>query len=144
MTRKDKGGYAQKHPPDYPSNPRIAEAVKKAAAAGKITCAAAFDIAGALKVSPGEVGVEIDLLEIPVSHCQLGLFGYEGIGKVVKPAETMPAALKEAIHRSLVKGKLPCLSAWEIAGSLGLGKQEVASACEALGIKISSCQLGTF
>lgn len=144
MSRKHKGGYAQKHPPNTPSNPMVAEAVKKAASEGKISCAAAFDIAGRLKVSPQEVGVEIDLLEISVTHCQLGLFGYGRQGKGIAPTESVPPKLQEAITKALQKGKLPCASAWEIAAALGTARRDVASVCEALGIKISSCQLGTF
>jgi hypothetical protein len=144
MSRKDKGGFAQKHPPDHPSDPRIAEAVKTAAREGKISCAAAFELARSLGVSPKEVGVEMDLQEIPVTHCQLGLFGYGSKGKGIEAAGEVPPALAEAIHKALVNGRLPCASAWEMAEAMGLSKREVASACEALKIKISACQLGTF
>jgi len=144
MTHKDKSSYARKHSPELKLNPTIAKAVKQAATDEKIACAAAFNLAGKLKVSPGEVGVTLDLLEIPVIKCQLGLFGYGPPKKGVIAAETVSSALEAAIRGSLVKGKLPCASAWEIAVKFDITKREITSACEALKIKISSCQLGTF
>jgi hypothetical protein len=144
MAHKDKGGYAKKHGPQIKLNPTIAEAVKRASKGDKISCAAAFKVAGRLKVTPGEVGVNIDLLEVSVKECQLGLFGYGPAIKRIKAAETVTPALERAIRESLVKDKLLCLSAWEIAGKFNIAKKEVTSACEALKIKIASCQLGTF
>ncbi len=144
MTHKDKGLYAKKRLPGLKLNPTIAEAVKQGSSDGKISCAAAFKVASKLKAAPGEVGVTIDLLEIPVIKCQLGLFGYGPPDKRVMAAETVPPALGAAIRESLVKEKLPCASAWEIAVKFNMAKKKITSACETLKIKISSCQLGTF
>jgi hypothetical protein len=144
MTHKDKGGYGKKHAPELKLNPAIAEAVKQGASDGKITCTAAFKVASKLKVTPDEVGITIDLLEIPVIKCQLGLFGYGPSKKGVIAAETVSPALEAAIRKSLVKEKLPCASAWEIAVTFNIAKREITSVCEILKIKISSCQLGTF
>jgi len=144
MAHKDKGGYGKKHSPEIKLNPAIAEAVKQGVSDGKITCTAAFKVASKLKVTPGEVGITIDLLEIPVIKCQLGLFGYDPPDKGVIAAETVVPAIEAAIRESLVKGKLPCASAWDIAVKFKIAKREISSACEALKIKISSCQLGTF
>lgn len=144
MTHKDKGSYAKKHLPELKLNPEISQAVKQKSSNGKISCAAAFKVANKLRVTPGEVGVTIDLLEIPVIKCQLGLFGYDLPYKKVITAETVSTALKAAIRESLVKEKLPCASAWEIAVKLKIAKKEITSACETFKIKISSCQLGTF
>jgi hypothetical protein len=144
MTHKHKGGYAKKHSPDLKLNPAIAEAVKQEISDDKISCGAAFKVARKLKVTPGEVGATIDLLELPVFKCQLGLFGYGPPDKGVTAAKTVSPALKAAIRESLVKEKLPCASAWGIAAKFKVAKREISSACEALKIKISSCQLGTF
>lgn len=144
MTHKDKSSYAKKHPPELKLNPAIAEAVKQGSSDGKISCVVAFKIASKLKVTPGEVGVTIDLLEIPVIKCQLGLFGYSPPNKRVIAAAIVSPALEAVIRESLVKGKLPCASSWEIAEKFNIAKREISSACEALIIKISSCQLGTF
>jgi hypothetical protein len=144
MTHKDKGSYAKKRFPELKLNPEIAESVKQGSSDGKISCAAAFKVASKLKATPGEVGLTIDLLEIPVIQCQLGLFGYGPPDKRIRAAETVPPALGAAIRESLVKDKLPCASAWEIAAKFKMAKREITSACETLKIKISSCQLGTF
>jgi hypothetical protein len=144
MTHEDYGHYAQKHPSDAEPNPAVAEAVKARTADGKIPCAVAFDIAKEAEVSPGAVGLTIDKLETKLTKCQLGLFGYGRQKRVVTPADQVSPELEDAIRQSLVQGKLPCKAAWEIAEAFGLGKMEVSAACEALKIKISSCQLGTF
>ncbi|MBW1802450.1 MAG: hypothetical protein JRJ85_17180, partial [Deltaproteobacteria bacterium] len=111
---------------------------------GTISCAVAFNIAGELNVSPGEVGFTLDFLEIPIIKCQLGLHGYGPKRKIVEPGEKVSNELESVIREMLVNGRLPCASAWQIAERFGLRKMEVSSACEALKIKISSCQLGAF
>jgi hypothetical protein len=144
MTRKDKGGYGKKRSPEIQLNQAIAEAVKKETTGGNITCLAAFKVAGRVKVTPEEVGITVDSLEIPIIKCQLGLFGYGSSDKGVMAAENVSPALEATIKEGLVKGKLPCASAWEIAVKFKVAKKEIASACESLKIKISSCQLGAF
>jgi hypothetical protein len=62
----------------------------------------------------------------------------------VKAAETVSQVLESAVKEGLVAGKLPCASAWSIGEKLKLTKREIASACEAMKIKIASCQLGAF
>ena len=144
MTLKKTGHYAKKHPADSKVKPEIAEAVKQQTSNGEISCAKVHKIARDLKIPPSEVGVTVDCLEITLVKCQLGLFGYHPQKRVVKPAETVTEALKDAIQGSLVDGRLPCRAAWKIARKFGIGKMELAAACEALKIKISSCQLGAF
>ena len=144
MTHKNKGHYAKKHPSDRNIDQKIAAAVKKHILENKIPCAAAFKIVSDLKVSPKEVGFTIDSLEIPITKCQLGLFGYHPYKNIVKPADSISSALEDAIRQALVNDRLSCAAAWEIAERFGLGKMEVTSACEGLRVKISSCQLGTF
>jgi hypothetical protein len=144
MTRKEKGRYAKKHPSDRKIDQKVAEAVKGRISEDKISCAAAFGIVSDLGVSPLEVGFTIDVLEIPVTKCQLGLFGYDPEKKSIKPAVSVESTLEDAIRKALVNDRLPCAAAWDIAERFGLGKMDVTAACEALKVKISSCQLGTF
>ncbi|UCB49616.1 MAG: hypothetical protein JSW56_01575 [Deltaproteobacteria bacterium] len=145
MARKDKGRYAKKHSSDRKMDQKVAEAVQgRISAEGEISCAAAFRIVSDLGVSPLELGFTIDVMEIPVTKCQLGLFGYNPRKGFVKPAESVSSGLEDAIRRALVNNRLSCAAAWEIAEKLGVGKMDVTAACEALKIKISSCQLGTF
>jgi len=144
MTHKDAQRYASKHPPGTKTDPRIAEAVKQKMANGKITCAAAHEIARDLKVSPGEVGVSLDLLEVRINECQLGLFGYRPQRKVVTPAQSVAPEMEDAVREAIVNHRISCLACWEIARRFGTARMYVAAACEALGVKIVSCQLGSF
>jgi hypothetical protein len=144
MTSKDEGHYSKKHPSDREIDQKVADAVKGRILEDKISCAAAFKIASDLGVPPQEVGFTVDVLEIPITKCQLGLFGYNPDSKFVKPAESVSSELQDAINQALVDNRLTCTAAWGIAERLGIGKMDVASACEALKIKIGSCQLGTF
>jgi len=144
MAHKKRGNFTGKHPDGRKVDPEIAEAVKKRSANGKITCADAFSISSDLKVSKDEVGFTIDSLEIHMVKCQLGLFGYQPQKKIVEAATTVSRELEAAIQKGLVKDRLPCAAVWEIADLSGIGKMSVASACEALNIKIGTCQLGAF
>lgn len=144
MDHKEGGHYAKKHSPDQKADLKIADLLKERASGGEISCKSAFAIAGDLGTTPAEVGLNSDLLEIRVIKCQLGLFGYRPKKKIVEPSEGIPHGLEGAIRGALEDKRLPCRSAWEIAERLNVGKMEVSSACEALKIRISSCQLGAF
>lgn len=144
MTKEDEGHYAWKHGQDREINPDLAEMIKKKALNGKLSCAAAFKIASDMYVEPAEVGFTLDSLEIKIAQCQLGIFGHSEGEKIVKPMEDVPDALEKAILEALTDGKLQCRNAWNTAERLGIRKIDVASACDNLGIKISSCQLGAF
>ena len=143
MTHEDAGHYRAKHP-TAKLDPKIAEAIKQKTEDGRITCSAAHKIAGELNVSPADVGVAIDLLETRLKKCQLGLFGYGAQKNAVKPAQRVSPELQEAIKGSLVNNRISCLSCWEIAERFGTAKIDVSAACEALQVRISSCQLGAF
>jgi len=127
----------------------IAEAIREHLdREGMLPCATAFRIARELGVEPLEVGQTADALGIRLNRCQLGLFGYgpkaEGRHKIVQPAETVEPGLAQAIRDNLVEGKLSCRAAWDIASALRIPKMDVSAAAEALGIKITRCQLGAF
>jgi hypothetical protein len=144
MMNGDKGHYSKKHPDSRKPVPATADAVQKEAKNGEVPCAVAFRIAGELSVDPGDVGSTMDLLELRIAKCQMGLFGYMPEKSIVRPAEKVERKLEAAIRRSLADGRLPCMAAWKIAKSFKVSKMAVASACEALKIKISDCQLGAF
>jgi len=136
--------FSKKHPADERPSDKVLEAVRQKAKEGEMPCAVAFDIANQLKVEPSEVGFAVDYSEIRLVKCQLGLFGYKPQKSIVKPADSVLPELEKAIRARLKDGRLPCREAWAIASEQGLRKMEVSSACEALGIKISNCQLGAF
>jgi hypothetical protein len=144
MTHHDAGHYKAKHPADRTLNEKAAAAVREKAGDGKISCAEAARIAGRLKISMADVGETIDLLEIHLVKCQLGLFGYSPEKIIVNPAAKVAPDLEDAIRGALVKGRLPCGAAWEIADRTDRSRMDVSAACEKLKIKVKPCQLGAF
>ena len=144
MTHEDAGHYASKHSPSATLDEPIAEVVRQRSSDDKLTCAACHKIASDLNVLPSEVGRAIDMMEIRITKCQMGLFGYSPRKSIVEPAEKVMPALEDAIRASLVENRLTCAAAWGIADKLGIKKMDVSSACETLEIKISTCQLGSF
>jgi len=144
MTQQGKGRFAKKHGPDRKPIPEVTESVMERARGGEIPCATAFTVAEDRRVSPAEVGLAIDCLEVSIVKCQLGLFGYGQQWSIVEPAADVSPELEAAIRRDLVEGRLPCATTWRIASDLDVPRMGVAAACEQLGIRICTCQLGAF
>lgn len=126
------------------SDEQIRAAVREKSAKGTLRCADAFHIAQELQVAPHRVGNAANELEVHLSRCQLGLFGYGEPKSVVEPAEEVPSELEQAIREGLILGRLPCPVAWAIAARFGMPKLHVSNAVEKLGLRISGCQLGAF
>jgi hypothetical protein len=143
MTHKDAGRYADKHGPGASPHEGIATAVREKAVAGELVCAEAERIGTTIDVPLAEIGRTLDLLELRIGRCQLGLFGYPE-GKAVQPAAAVASDLEAAIRGSLAGGKLPCKDAWEIAAKQKTTRMAVSAACEALQIRVKPCQLGAF
>jgi hypothetical protein len=143
MTMEKSKKLIDKHPGKSPNSKIEAELALKIID-GELPCAVAFDIATGLKVTPAEVGITSDLLNIKISKCQIGLFGYQPNQKPVTAAKEPTAALKEALMAAQKENRITCEIAWEIAARLKVGKIAVGNACEAMGIKIKQCQLGAF
>ena len=122
----------------------VKEAIGKTAKNGEVDCAAAFKLAKELKISPADIGKALDLHEIKLIKCQLGLFGYKPHKKAVKAAIPDNLELKEAIHANLSNGKLSCIDAWNLAKTFKVPRMSISAACEAWDIKIKPCQLGAF
>jgi hypothetical protein len=148
MTHEDEGNYAAKRPLNMIVDETLAEAVRGKTVKGEIACAHAEMITKQTGVTMEEIGAVIDLLEIRIRRCQIGLFGYPKErfpeGRVVKAAESVEPDLEASIRSHLVAGRLPCKSAWKIAAEYRIPKMAVSSACEALKIKVKPCQLGSF
>jgi len=116
---------------------------------GLLSCAAAFAAAEALGVSPAEVGRTADVLQIRLSLCQLGLFGFPGHAKgwdQAKAAEKpVPAGLEEGLRSAHGgKGELSCLAIWRIAERFGVSRIQAGYIADKLGLRIRPCQLGAF
>ena len=147
MAHEDAGKYKAKHPSGTTVNEVIAQAIRENSSGGKLACATGEKIAKELKVGIAEVGITADLLEMKVKECQLGLFGWgekPKHGKDIQAAPSVPAALKSALEQAAMEGRVNCAALWMIADRFGAERKAVSTACETLGFKIRSCQLGTF
>lgn len=144
MTHEDKGKFSAKHPRDIRIDDDLKKEILEQVKNNSITCKKAEDIAGELGFTLEETGTAIDVLNIKITKCQLGLFGYGETQKIVQPAKDIAPEMKESITSALENGNLSCAAAWEIAGKLNISRMKVASACEAMQIKIKPCQLGAF
>jgi hypothetical protein len=144
MTHTDKGKYFTKHPKDSKIDEDLKKEILEQVKNNSISCKKAEEIAGELGFMLEETGKAIDILNIKITKCQLGLFGYGENKKIVEPAKEIMPELKESITSALENGSLSCAAAWEIAGELNISRMKVAAACEALQIKIKPCQLGAF
>nr|VFK64991.1 MAG: hypothetical protein BECKTC1821F_GA0114240_11571 [Candidatus Kentron sp. TC] len=109
-----------------------------------LPCAVAHDIAKDLQLDPLKVGQAADVLEISLSKCQLGLFGYKPNKKIVKAETNPPADLLAAIQAAVQDGKVPCSVLWEIADRFNVPRLNASNVCEGQGIKVKPCQLGAF
>jgi hypothetical protein len=144
MKLKEGQKFSEKHASDVHLNQQVKEKILDKAKNGEIACAVAFQIAEELGVSPAEIGKAMDLLELKLAKCQLGLFGYKPEKKIVKPKQPDDQNLEKVLRGALVDGKLSCRDAWDIALKFKISKMSVSAACEAVNIKIKPCQLGAF
>jgi len=144
MTHSDKGKYAQKHSRETKVEDSLKQEIMQAVKENNVICVAAEEIAGRKAVSLSDVGIALDILNINITECQLGLFGYRPQKKIVQPAKEVAPDLKQAINDALSDGCLSCVASWAIAKQLKLPRMKVSAACEALKIRIKPCQLGAF
>jgi hypothetical protein len=143
MTHEDTGHYAGKRR-GAELNETIAAKVKEKISEKQISCAEAHSIATELSVAPADVGAAIDLLEVRIIKCQLGLFGYGKEKNIPVLSDKTNPDIEQAIKSSLINDKLPCSTSWELAKKFNVPKPMVAAVCESMKIKISPCQLGAF
>ncbi|SLM30034.1 conserved hypothetical protein [Desulfamplus magnetovallimortis] len=143
MTHEDAGHYAAKHP-DRVVDQEIKKHLEKSSEDGLITCSGAHKVAKNIGITPEEAGVQIDLMELRLKDCCLGLFGYEPAGKNFDDNVEISSSFKDALEKISPDGRTTCLQCWKLAADLKIKRIDVGSACEKLGIKIKKCQLGAF
>jgi len=143
MTHEDAGNYAGKRP-GAQLNEMIAASIKEKISENTISCAEAHSIAVELNADPADVGIAIDLLEVRIIKCLLGLFGYGKEKNIPALSDKINPEIELAIQSSIVNGRLACFTAWEIAKRFNVSKAMVSATCEVMKIKISPCQLGAF
>ena len=115
---------------------------------GKLPCNRAFALAQALDVEPLTVGLTANETGIRVSRCQLGLFGYgpkaEGKHKIVHAMDEVPERLAARLRAAADGDAITCEAIWKVADGLGYKRIEASSAVEAMGLRVSRCQLACF
>jgi hypothetical protein len=115
---------------------------------GKLPCAVAHYIAAYLNLDPIEVGRAATHTGDRLYQCQLGLFGYGRKGKseykITGRKVEVDKEVLDLIKAQGADGKISCASLWEIADSKGIMRTEAGNAADALGIKVTPCQLGAF
>jgi hypothetical protein len=136
-------------PPGSKVDEDLAEAIRRSVTDGMLTCAAAFELAEELNVPRIEVGRGADTLRIPLSRCQLGLFGYPGALRIWESAgyvePDLPPPLTQAILATQDRnGVIPCAALLAIADRFGILRAVAGRAAEKAGVRVKSCQLGAF
>jgi len=144
MTHQDRGKYFGKHPEGTKVDESLKLEVLNASKDNNISCRAAEKIFQKTGKPFGEIGVAIDMLNINIAQCQLGLFGFDEKQKRIPAADSVAPELEAVIRAALVNGRLACDAAWSIADQLHLRRPDVCAACEKLKIRIKPCQLGAF
>lgn len=143
MTHEDRGNYADKHP-GKTTDPVMVEKLETLRQQNQITCAAAHRAATELDVSPSDIGVQMDLMELRLVKCQLGLFGHTSDAGPVDKDIQVPNDLKARLVNTAREGRISCKDSWDIAGEFKISRKDMGAACEKLGLRIKPCQLGAF
>ncbi len=143
MTHEDKGNYAGKHP-HLKTNSLVAEKLEKLKDKNQITCAAAHRAASDLNMSPKEVGAQVDLMELRLVQCQLGLFGHTpGSGQTDEDIQ-VPDDLKLRLDSATQEGRISCKACWDIAREFKMSRMDMGAVCKKIDLRIKPCQLGAF
>lgn len=127
---------------------QILHAMQERLEDGKLPCNQAHAIAHVLKVDPLTAGQAANEADIRISRCQLGLFGYgpkaEGKHKIVHPMDDVPERLAARLRAQAEGEGITCTAIWQVSDGLGYPRLEAGSAVEAMGLRVSRCQLGCF
>jgi hypothetical protein len=127
---------------------RLRQALQDQLEDGKLPCSQAFAIARTLGEKPLVVGFAASELDIRISRCQLGLFGFgpksKGKHKIVHPMDEVPERLAARLRASASEKGITCKAIWNVADDLGYQRLEASSAVEAMGLRVTRCQLGCF
>ena len=133
--------------PEAEADQTIATHIRARLEGGRLPCAAACALAAELDRPTAEVGRTADALRVPLTACQLGLFGYPGHAKGWEQAgvaaQPAPPGLEEQLRASVdEQGALTCLSVWRAAQDTGCSRIHAGAVADRLGLKIRDCQLG--
>lgn len=134
----------KKRPSDFSPDETISEKVNQESRNGALSCAAAFRLSDLFDISKQEVGFYADSLNLKLSKCRIGLFGYGKGVKLVKELDSIDETLEKRVGALLADGILTCENVFRIADEFKVSLVDVGSVCQTKGIKIKHCQLGAF
>jgi hypothetical protein len=139
----------KKLPSDFIVDKKLMEAIRSQSKDNAISCASVFAVAKKNSVNPLLIGQTADVLQVHLSHCQLGLFGFPGHAKGWNSAKVAeipaPEGLEAAIRSALgPAGELTCGAAWELADLFHISRMLVGYVTDKLNIRLHQCQLGAF
>jgi len=126
----------------------IAKRAQERAHDGMMPCIAAHAVAWETGARPQQVADVLNDLGIRVTQCQIGLFGYgpkaEGKSKLVRSMPAIDPELKSRLEAKAPKGVISCRVIWEIAADMRIERLVVGNTADALGLRITPCQLKCF
>ncbi|MHB1293838.1 MAG: hypothetical protein ACYC4R_02470 [Anaerolineae bacterium] len=127
----------------------IVQEAGKVALQGEVACVDAHDLAQRLGVSPQDVGEALNNASgLRFTRCQLGLFGYglkaEGKSKIVTRAANVPDDIRQELAARVHDGRISCADVWAVADRFKYPRLGMANIVEAMGLRVSPCQLGCF
>lgn len=127
----------------------LERALFRASVQEQLACADAHSIASRYDLSPDRLAAIIaEDGRLRFDRCQLGLFGYgpkaEGRSKIILAATNLPPDMVAELQAAVVDGHVACATVWDIALRYRYPRLGVANVCQALGLKVSPCQLGCF
>jgi hypothetical protein len=113
---------------------------------GRLPCSFAFGLADKHGWTLAQIGVEVDKLDVRISRCQLGLFGYDSFRQkgLVQPLAEVPGDVTVSLHAAAIDSQIVCVALWRIAEDHGLPRLAIACAAETLKLRVTPCQLGCF
>ncbi len=124
----------------------IEAAIGSALRDGRLPCSIAHDLAKENGWTPAQVGAEANRLEVKISLCQLGLFGFKSFKrkKLVQRFDLVPEDLAASIGAAERDGRIACAKLWRLAQEHGLPRVAAGCAAETLNFAVIPCQLGCF
>ena len=113
---------------------------------GRLPCSFAFRLAEKQDWTPAQVGAEANRLDVRISRCQLGLFGYDSFRqkRLVQQLAEVPGDVTVSLRAAAVDSQIACAALWQIAEEHGLPRIAIACAAETLELRVTPCQLGCF
>ena len=125
-------------------NKRIEEAVRSSLVGDYLPCPVALRLSADLNVEPKVVGDAANRLKIRITDCLLGCFKIKKSKHDNLENKLFNHEITEAVQRSLVDSRLPCIAAHDLGRRIKVSLIEIGDAATKMKIKISDCQLGCF